>query len=32
MKKTAAALAKFGVAPEDPGLPTSTKRFPDGAQ
>jgi len=32
MKKTAAALAKLGVAAEDGALPASTKRFPDGAQ
>lgn len=32
MKKTAAALAKLGVAPEDGSLPASSKRFPDGAQ
>jgi hypothetical protein len=32
MKKTAAALAKLGVAAEDGALPASTKHFPDGAQ
>jgi hypothetical protein len=32
MKKTASALSKFGIAPEDPALPSSPKRFPDGAQ
>jgi hypothetical protein len=32
MKKTAAALSKLGIAPEDPALPSSPKRFPDGAQ
>src|SRR6185295_3935355 len=32
MKKTAAALAKLEVAAEDGALPSSTKRFPDGAQ
>ncbi|HZE97586.1 MAG TPA: hypothetical protein VE981_11215 [Planctomycetota bacterium] len=32
MKKTAASLAKFGIAPEDAFLPASDKRFPDGAQ
>jgi hypothetical protein len=32
MKKTAAALARLGIAAEDPSLPPSAKRFPDGAQ
>ena len=32
MKKTAAALLKLGIAGEDPALPASGKRFPDGAQ
>jgi len=32
VKKTAASLAKFGIAPEDAFLPASDKRFPDGAQ
>jgi hypothetical protein len=32
MKKTAAALSKLGIAPEDAALPASAKRFPDGAQ
>ena len=32
MKKTAAPLAKLGVAVEDSTLPASAKRFPDGAQ
>src|SRR6185503_21163839 len=32
MKKTAAALSKLGIAPEDASLPASAKRFPDGAQ
>lgn len=32
MKKTAAALAKLGVATEEGSLPPSAKRFPDGAQ
>ena len=32
MSKTAAALSKLGVAPEDGALPASPKRFPDGAQ
>ncbi|HVE39937.1 MAG TPA: hypothetical protein VNM14_08630 [Planctomycetota bacterium] len=32
MKKTAVDLAKLGVTAEDPALPASAKRFPDGAQ
>ncbi|MBV8878855.1 MAG: U32 family peptidase [Planctomycetaceae bacterium] len=32
MKKTAAALSRLGIAAEEPALPDSTKRFPDGAQ
>lgn len=32
MKKTAAALSKLGIAAEEPSLPESPKRFPDGAQ
>ena len=32
MKKTAAALAKLGIATEEPSIPASAKRFPDGAQ
>lgn len=32
MRKTAAALSKLGVAPEDGALAASPKRFPDGAQ
>jgi hypothetical protein len=32
MKKTAAALLKLGIAPEEASLPASSKRFPDGAQ
>ena len=32
MKKTAASLAKLGITAEDPSLPPSAKRFPDGAQ
>jgi hypothetical protein len=32
MKKTVAALWKLGVSAEEPSLPSSAKRFPDGAQ
>jgi hypothetical protein len=32
MKKTAAALARLGISAEEPSLPASAKRFPDGAQ
>ena len=32
MKKTTASLSKLGITAEDPALPSSAKRFPDGAQ
>jgi hypothetical protein len=32
MKNTAAALSRLGIAAEEGALPTSPKRFPDGAQ